>query len=75
MQAGDPVRAARHRIDRVERGKDIERGVDLFAVGGEMGGQIGSDIKVWRDLSDNADEAKLDEDARRSLEFSRFVLG
>ena len=41
----------------------------------KMGGQIGSDIKVWRDLSDNADEAKLDEDARRSLEFSRFVLG
>ena len=40
-----------------------------------MGGGIGSDIKVWRDLSDNADEAQLDEDARRSLAFSRYVLG
>ena len=40
-----------------------------------MGGGIGSDIKVWRDLSDNADEAQLDEDARRSLAFCRYVLG
>jgi len=40
-----------------------------------MGGQVGADIKIWRDLSNNADEAQLDEDARRSLEFSRFVLG
>ncbi|MGA2495841.1 MAG: sugar phosphate isomerase/epimerase [Roseiarcus sp.] len=40
-----------------------------------MGGGIGSDIKVWRDLSDNADEAQLDEDARQSLAFSRYVLG
>ena len=39
------------------------------------GGQVGADIKIWRDLSNNADEAQLDEDARRSLEFSRFVLG
>jgi D-psicose/D-tagatose/L-ribulose 3-epimerase len=40
-----------------------------------MGGGIGSDIKVWRDLSENADEAKLDDDARRSLAFCRYVLG
>jgi D-psicose/D-tagatose/L-ribulose 3-epimerase len=40
-----------------------------------MGGQVGADIKVWRDLSEGADEAKLDEDARQSLAFSRFVLG
>jgi D-psicose/D-tagatose/L-ribulose 3-epimerase len=40
-----------------------------------MGGGVGSDIKIWRDLSDNADEAALDEDARRSLAFSRYVLG
>jgi D-psicose/D-tagatose/L-ribulose 3-epimerase len=40
-----------------------------------MGGGIGSDIKVWRDLSENADEAQLDADARRSLAFCRYVLG
>lgn len=33
------------------------------------GGIVGSDIKVWRDLSDNADEAKLDADIKESLLF------
>ncbi|MCJ8509436.1 sugar phosphate isomerase/epimerase [Rhizobium lemnae] len=41
----------------------------------KTGGTIGSDIRVWRDLTNGADEAKLDEDARHSLAFSRFVLG
>ena len=41
----------------------------------KMGGSVGRDIKVWRDLSEGADEAKLDETARQGLEFSRFVLG
>jgi D-psicose/D-tagatose/L-ribulose 3-epimerase len=41
----------------------------------KMGGGVGSDIKVWRDLSDNAGEAQLDEDARQGLAFSRYVLG
>ena len=41
----------------------------------KMGGQVGSDIKVWRDLSNGADEAAMDEAARQSLAFSRFVLG
>ncbi len=41
----------------------------------KTGGTIGSDIKVWRDLSEGADTAKMDEDARNSLAFSRFVLG
>lgn len=40
-----------------------------------MGGGIGSDIKVWRDLSGGADEAKMDEDVRNGLLFSRYVLG
>ena len=40
-----------------------------------MGGGVGSDIKIWRDLSDNADEAALDEDARRVWRFPRYVLG
>lgn len=39
-----------------------------------MGGQVGSDIKVWRDISHGADEAQLDEDARAALEFSRYML-
>ncbi|WEG13351.1 sugar phosphate isomerase/epimerase [Pullulanibacillus sp. KACC 23026] len=33
------------------------------------GGIVGSDIKVWRDLSENADEAKLDSDIEESLIF------
>jgi D-psicose/D-tagatose/L-ribulose 3-epimerase len=41
----------------------------------KTGGTIGSDIKVWRDLSGGADIAKMDEDARYALAFSRFVLG
>ncbi|CVI57409.1 sugar phosphate isomerase/epimerase [Agrobacterium leguminum] len=41
----------------------------------KTGGMIGSDIKVWRDLSGGADLAKMDEDARNALAFSRFVLG
>lgn len=41
----------------------------------KTGGTIGSDIRVWRDLTGGADEAKMDEDARQSLAFSRFVLG
>ena len=41
----------------------------------KMGGGIGSDIKVSRDLSDHADEAQMDEAARQSLAFSRYVLG
>jgi D-psicose/D-tagatose/L-ribulose 3-epimerase len=39
-----------------------------------QGGQVGSDIKVWRDLSNNAGEAELDEEARRSLNFIRAVF-
>ncbi len=41
----------------------------------KTGGTIGSDIKVWRDLTDGADTAKMDADAQNSLAFSRFVLG
>lgn len=33
------------------------------------GGIVGADIKVWRDLSDHADDAKLDADIKESLEF------
>lgn len=39
-----------------------------------MGGQVGSDIKVWRDISHNASEEQLDIDAKRALEFQRYML-
>lgn len=39
-----------------------------------MGGQVGADIKVWRDISRGADEEKLDQDAKRALEFQRYML-
>lgn len=35
----------------------------------KMGGQVGKDIKVWRDLSDDANEAVLDTNIKKSLEF------
>lgn len=34
-----------------------------------MGGTVGSDIKVWRDISGDADDARLDEDIRQALVF------
>ena len=38
------------------------------------GGQVGNDIKVWRDLSGGADTAKLDEECRKSLAFVRTMF-
>ncbi len=40
----------------------------------QMGGQIGSDIKVWRDLSGGAGEAGLDEAAREALAFLKPIF-
>lgn len=39
-----------------------------------MGGKVGSDIKVWRDISRGASEDQLDSDARDALNFSRYML-
>lgn len=39
-----------------------------------QGGCVGKDIKIWRDLSRNADEARLDADAAASLAFLRHVF-
>ncbi|MDR2096239.1 MAG: sugar phosphate isomerase/epimerase [Treponema sp.] len=36
-----------------------------------QGGQVGSDIKVWRDMSGGAGEQQLDEEARTSVRFIR----
>ncbi len=41
----------------------------------KMGGTVGSDIKVWRDLSEGANEAEMDRDAQDALIFSRYMLG
>lgn len=40
-----------------------------------MGGQVGSDIKVWRDISKGATEEQLDRDARDAREFLRYLIG
>jgi len=39
-----------------------------------MGGEVGRDIKVWRNLSDDETEEKLDADAKAALEFIRSKL-
>ena len=38
-----------------------------------MGGKVGEDIKIWRDLNDGSD-ATLDRDAANSVAFMRFML-
>lgn len=40
----------------------------------KMGGTVGKDIKVWRDLSDNADVDKLDNDIEQALKFIKGVF-
>ncbi|MCI8559147.1 MAG: sugar phosphate isomerase/epimerase [Lachnospiraceae bacterium] len=40
----------------------------------QMGGQVGSDIKVWRDISHGASEEQLDIDAKRAVEFQKNML-
>jgi len=39
-----------------------------------MGGQVGSDIKVWRDISREATEEQLDAEAKSAVEFQRYML-
>lgn len=38
------------------------------------GGQVGEDIRVWRDLSGNADEAAMDEKAAKACRFMKAIL-
>lgn len=40
----------------------------------KMGGGVGSDIKVWHDLSEGASMEKLDEDIRKSCAFCKKVF-
>lgn len=39
-----------------------------------MGGQVGSDIKVWRDISNGASEEQLDKDAAEAVVFERYMF-
>lgn len=39
-----------------------------------MGGQVGKDIHVWRDISRGASEAQLDKDAQDAVIFQRYML-
>lgn len=39
-----------------------------------MGGGVGSDIKVWRDMSSNADDAQLDRDIAASCAFCKQIF-
>ena len=39
-----------------------------------MGGTVGSDIKIWRDMSKGATEVELDRDAHDSVDFLRYML-
>ena len=39
-----------------------------------MGGQVGSDIKVWRDLSEGASSQHLDKNAKDALQFTKYVF-
>lgn len=38
------------------------------------GGEVGNDIKIWRDIIPNAGNDKLDQDAARSVQYLRFVM-
>lgn len=40
----------------------------------QMGGQVGRDISIWRDLSKGASEEELDRDAANACAFQRYVL-
>lgn len=40
----------------------------------QMGGQVGRDIKVWRDMSWSASEKNLDQDAEDSVTFERSIF-
>ncbi len=40
----------------------------------KTGGQVGKDIKIWREMNENASTAQMDEEAAGSARFLRFVF-
>lgn len=67
------------RMDWVEIGKALEqihyRGNVVMEPFVTMGGQVGKDISIWRDLSHCATEAELDRDAAQSVAYLRGLWG
>ena len=41
----------------------------------KSGGEVGRDIRVWRDLSQGADEKTMDENLKESLRFLKGKFG
>ena len=39
-----------------------------------MGGQVGKDIRIWRDISQGATENDIDRDAAKSVAFLRSAF-
>ncbi len=67
------------RMDWVEIGKALEQihyqGDVVMEPFVTMGGQVGKDISIWRDLSHGATEAELDRDAAQSVAYLRGLWG
>ena len=67
------------RFDWAEIGKALkEINYDGFVVMEpfvQMGGQVGKDISIWRDMSHGATEEMLDKDAAASVAYLREVMG
>jgi D-psicose/D-tagatose/L-ribulose 3-epimerase len=40
-----------------------------------MGGTVGKNVSLWRDLSGGADDARLDDEAAASVRYLREVMG
>jgi D-psicose/D-tagatose/L-ribulose 3-epimerase len=75
---GEPNRRPPHEGSRMDW-KGIARALVEIGYHGTVvmepfvltGGQVGKDIKVWRDISNRAGEKELDEEARKSAAFIR----
>lgn len=67
------------RMDWAEIGKALEQihyqGDVVMEPFVTMGGQVGKDISIWRDLSYGATEAELDRDAAQSVAYLRGLWG
>ena len=67
------------RMDWAEIGKALEqihyRGDVVMEPFVTMGGQVGKDISIWRDLSHGATEAELDREAAQSVAYLRGLWG
>ena len=67
------------RMDWAEIGKALEQihyqGDVVMEPFVTMGGQVGKDISIWRDLSHGATEAELDRDAAQSVAYLRGLWG